>query len=144
MATQRGRGPVTLKVSGPLFDDRTGHLVRKAAEDAVRELVERGEEYLNEQGRPRPGGVFLSVVDAGRKASVGNWRRSLNAVARGLQGRIDDGGIIYGPWLEDGGNRNTRFRGYGLFRKTKQKLDREAPQVLRKVAANLTRKLGGR
>jgi hypothetical protein len=42
---------------------------------------------------------------------------------------IVDGDVVYGPWLEGVGSRNspvTRFAGYHTFRKAGQKLNGEA------------------
>jgi len=41
---------------------------------------------------------------------------------------VTDGGVIYGPWLEGTSSRNqtTRFKGYGTFRKVRDKLNSEA------------------
>ncbi|MEU3161785.1 hypothetical protein ABZ753_30935 [Streptomyces griseoincarnatus] len=52
--------------------------------------------------------------------------------------KIHDQRIIYGPWLEGTGSRNspvTRFPGYFTFRRTKALLDRQAPQIARELLA---------
>lgn len=52
--------------------------------------------------------------------------------------RVDDNGVIYGPWLEGVGSRNktTRFKGYFTFRKVtsriRSKKDYVTDRILRK------------
>lgn len=52
--------------------------------------------------------------------------------------RVDDGGVVYGPWLEGVGSRNatTRFKGYFTFRKVtsriRQKVNYVTENALRK------------
>jgi hypothetical protein len=58
---------------------------------------------------------------------------------------IHDRGIIYGPWLDGSGSRNspvTRFPGYPHWRRTRQYLqETEAPRVLMAREPDLTRLL---
>lgn len=57
--------------------------------------------------------------------------------------RVDDNGVIYGPWLEGVGSRNrtTRFKGYFTFRKVtsriRQKKDYVTERTLRKYTRGL-------
>lgn len=105
--------------------------VRQSGNAIVKELVKLGEQRLALTLRPRPGGVFLSVSQAGRgKASTGHYRRNLHTVVRELHGRIDDGGVIYGPWLERG-RAGTRFRGYASFRRVGQWMQKQLPRIAR-------------
>jgi hypothetical protein len=136
---------VTVEVKGPLFDGRGKRIIDAVMHDTIQTVVERGVERLNEQARPRPGGVFLSVQEAQRgKASTGNYRRNISGDTQGLRGRIDDGNVIYGPWLEGTGSRNakSRFKGYAMFRRTEQWLQKQVPGILRTTAARLVKRLG--
>lgn len=134
-----------VQMRGPLLE-RGPAIVRQGVRGMVQAVIERGEERLNETLRPRPQGVFLSVAEAAPgRASTGHYRRSIHAEMRSdTQGRIDDSGVVYGPWLEGTGSRNqsTRFKGYASFRKTAQWLDREkiailGPQI-RRLVGNLS------
>jgi len=51
-----------------------------------------------------------------------------------LHGVISDSGVVYGPWLEGVGSRNqaTRFKGYAIFRRTRDKLQRLSRDILDK------------
>ena len=139
-------GSVGLVITGPL-SKQPQVVLDRVTRAAVKELVELGEERLNKMLRPRPGGVFLTVAEAGKgQASTGHYRRSLDAKAQMLTGYIYDGDVIYGPWLEGTGRRNktTRFKGYGSFRRTRDWLNKQAPRVLAEHGRRLARKLGGR
>ena len=133
----------TVTVRGPLFS-KGGAPVRRASERAVKDLVEMGDQRLNQVLRRRPGGVFLSVAEAQKgKASTGHYRRNIQSRLRGLIGVITDGGVIYGPWLEgvSSKNRTTRFKGYGSFRKTTTWLQRQARGVLQRRIRQAVREL---
>ena len=123
---------MTVELKGKLFTLK-GAPLRDAGHQTVQTLVEMGEQRLDQVLRPRPAGVFLSVSEAQKgKASTGHYRRNVNGKVNGLNGRISDGGVLYGPWLEGVGSRNetTRFKGYGSFRRTAQELQKMVPQVL--------------
>ena len=127
------------------FVGDTSSKFRGFMEQGVKELVEMGEGRLFERFRPRPRGVFLSFTQAQRgKASTGNYRRNINGVANGLKGRIDDSRVVYGPWLEGTSSRNarTRFKGYRVWRNTRQWLEKQAPDVADRVVDRFIRWTG--
>lgn len=136
---------IQVTLSGPLF--RKGSApVRAAAQNAVRELVELGEQRLDQMLRPRPAGVYLSVSEAQKgKASTGNYRRNIHAVVKDLNGIITDGGVVYGPWLEGTSSRNqtTRFKGYQSFRRTAQYMQKHGKAILEKWAHKAAQEMGG-
>ena len=121
-------------------------MVRQEAQAIVQEVVELGEQRLDQMLRPRPAGVYLSVGEAQKgKASTGNYRRNINGMVRDLSGLITDGGVIYGPWLEGVGSRNasTRFKGYAAFRRTAQWLEQQVPKVIRVRVDRMVARLNG-
>ena len=121
---------VTIKATGPLFDDPE-KVIEDMANAIIRDTLKVGEQRLTRAFRPRPGGVFLSVSEAKKgQSSTGHYRRSLHVVQKNLAGFIDDSGVVYGPWLE-GGRGGTRFRGYGMFRKTSTFLNKQIPKIAR-------------
>jgi hypothetical protein len=112
---------VKVATQGPLFTRAAADKMVKAVNSATRELVQKGEQRLAEQLRPRPAGVYLSVEQAGPgKASTGNYRRNISTEFKNMSAIIYDGNVVYGPWLEGIGSRNatTRFKGYGVYRQT--------------------------
>ena len=49
---------------------------------------------------------------------------------------VHDSGVIYGPWLEGTGSRNspvTRFPGYWTFKQSKEILDAKRRNIARKI-----------
>ena len=125
---------LSFEFKGKIFDLKAKPII-DAVRRSVQTLVEKGEQRLDQMLRPRPEGVYLSVAEAGKgKASTGHYRRSINGKVEGLNGRIDDGKVIYGPWLEGIGSRNatTRFKGYQSFRLTYQELKKVAPEIMQK------------
>jgi len=142
------RPGIDIDISGPLFK-HGGRFAREAMEDAVQELIELGEDRLDRGLRRSPAGLFLSTGEARpKRASVGNYRRRVieGNVVQGLKGRIDDDGVIYGPWLEGTSSRNqtTRFPGYGAFRMTAQWLEKQSDDVLKKNISKAVRRMRGR
>jgi hypothetical protein len=59
------------------------------------------------------------------------WNQ-IRAVPAGAGWEVNDGGVIYGPWLEGEGSRNRArpgFPGYGARRQAAQRLDGEAGAI---------------
>ena len=136
-----------VRVEGPVFSKAAPLEVQRTLRVIIQELVELGEQHLDTMLRPRPGGVFLSVSQAGKgKASRGNYRRNVHGEMKSdTRGIINDSGVIYGPWLEGVGTRNqtTRFKGYASFRRTGQWLDDQKKAVAEVHLAGLAKRLGG-
>ena len=131
---------MTVEMSGPLFKTG-GRITEKVTEGFVQRMVEVGEQRLDIVLRPRDTkpGVYLTAQQGGK--STGNYRRNVSGTVQGVRGRIDDGGVVYGPWLEFGGGR---FKGYAAFRKTKQWLDGEVDKEARDYMKHYVRRLGGK
>jgi hypothetical protein len=138
---------IEVKARGPLFDRSNANLMRKTIERTVRQVVEEGEEHIAGLLRPRPSGVYLSFAEAKKgQASTGNYRRRMNTSTRGLTGKISDGGVEYGPWLEGTSSRNqsTHFKGYHVYRRTVQWLNRvRVAKILNKHMRRATGRLNG-
>lgn len=136
---------VGVEATGPLFDGRAPKMIQDGTKRTIRRLVELGTQRLDAMLRPRPKGVFLSVAEAAPgKASTGNYRRNVNPTFKGMNARIDDGGVVYGPWLESGqGRGGTRFKGYFSFRRVSQWLNKQKPKVLQSVFGKTIKDLNG-
>ncbi|MEC3993997.1 hypothetical protein VSR01_10750 [Actinacidiphila sp. DG2A-62] len=112
---------VQVIATGPLFDGRAARAARAYCDDVRDEIAARGEDLvLAKLGMVlrHPTGYYesqISTEPAGADTSV-----------------VGDGGVVYGPWLEGTGSRNTpitRFAGYGHWRAAKEKLAGEAPEI---------------
>ncbi len=133
---------VSVRLTGPFFRDGARPVVA-SLHDAIQETVLTGEKEAVSMAQPRErGGVFHS--DAYARAHgythTGHYARSIHGRMVGsLHGVIDDTGggygpCVYGPWLEGVSSRNqaTRFKGYAIFRRTKDKLQRMSRDILLK------------
>ena len=140
---------ITVTRKGPIFSPKAPRELQIVGNKVVQNLVELGEEHISQLARPRPSGVFLSVSQAQKgQASKGHYSRSVQGEARGMRGEISLGqpAVIYGAWLEGTSTRNktTRFKGYGIFRKTTTWLQGQVKGVLKQHMSRAMRNLGGR
>src|SRR3972149_8839132 len=102
---------IQITKKGPIFSGFTSRQLNTAMQGAVQELVERGEQRLDKMLNPRPAGVYLSIQQAKKgKYSTGYYASRIHGEAKNLHGIINDGGVIYGPWLEGVSSRNQTTR----------------------------------
>lgn len=112
---------VKVTATGPLFDGRAAAAVQRFTDDARDTIAARGEDLvLAELGMVlrHPTGYYESQIRSERVTADTD--------------RVSDGGVVYGPWLEGTGSRNspvTRFAGYGHWRRVKGQLAHEAPAM---------------
>ena len=127
----------TVTLSGPFFSGAIEPKVGQMLDNALQELVEKGAARLGQL--LQKGGVYLADG-----TSTGHYRQSITGEVRPDHSALNtDGGVVYGPWLEGVGSRNdtTRFKGYHTFRQVGDWLQEQAPAVLEKHAAKLTKDL---
>lgn len=137
---------ITLILTGPMLRGMPATVMLQAIKGTVKEVVDTVAARLDDQFKMRPEGVYLTVEQAGkRKASKGRYRQSIHHQVQGLHGRIDDGKVVYGPWLEGTSSRNqrTRFKGYSVWRRTVQWGQKRVPGILRAHIGRAIRLLGG-
>lgn len=126
--------PVTkldVSLKGPLFvpPGLAERVVRDAVHDTVQDLAERGEQMVKAQLYPGHGLV------------TGNLRRSITSRTDKLTAVVDTD-VIYGPWIESGeSRRQTRFKGYAMFRKSKQAMERMKLRLLSVHIARAVRRI---
>lgn len=118
----------TITKRGPLFDGRAKAYVRAYVDEAEQQLARTaGDDVHNTLHHVlrHPTGYYESHVTVERN-------------------EVNDGGVIYGPWLEGTGSRNrtTRFKGYATFRRVAQKLQGKAVRVVEPQTRRLMRRLG--
>jgi hypothetical protein len=108
-----------VRTSGPFFDGRFGSGIDRMLRDVEEQIAEEGINLV----RSRLGSVL--------KNPSGYYSSRISSDG----GRVHDGGVIYGPWLEGVGSRNqtTRFKGYATFRKTTQELERRSEDIAEDV-----------
>lgn len=109
---------------GALFDGSAPMLLRRYADDVEREVAEYG---LN---------LVHFHLAANLKHPTGYYQSHVQIRYEGGDPNISDGGVVYGPWLEGVGSRNspvTRFKGYRVFRTVGQIVDRDAGRIADRV-----------
>lgn len=120
----------TVRTSGPLFDGRADAAAAVFAQDAEREIAEQG---VNEVARVggssfrNPTGYFVAHLVTERAGAD----------------RVVTDTTVYGPWLEGVSERNqaTRFKGYALYRRAAQALDRTAVGIAERILPSYLRRM---
>jgi len=66
-------------------------------------------------------------LDRVLKHPTGYYRAHIVSDKRGNYQNVNDGGVVYGGWLEGVTSRNraTRFKGYQTFRTVRQSIDKD-------------------
>jgi hypothetical protein len=120
-----------VELSGPLLKGDSSR-AKEAVEEAVKDLVIEGERAVKLDLFPGHGLV------------TGHYRNSIHGeITNSLHGVIDDSKVVYGSWLEGVSSRNdkTRFKGYAMFRKAHDKLERMAGEILQHAVERLVKRL---
>lgn len=111
---------IRVAMRGPLIDGRTAAAMHTYSDEISLRVAEEGEKLIRQRLKTvlqHPTGYYESRISVDRA---------------GDGYRVSDGMVIYGPWLEGTGSRNspvTRFPGYATFRRTKPLVDQRARQI---------------
>lgn len=108
---------VVIVRTGPMFDGRARRQTDLACQDISRRVAVLG------------ASMARATMHTTFKNETPYYRLQNEARPDPPGWMIWDRNVIYGPWLEGIGSRNypvTRFRGYGIYRRTTQQLDRRA------------------
>lgn len=127
----------TVTFSGTFLSSATGSI----AADMQREIIKRG--TAETEKRVRVLGQSLFRYATKTHNVPGKWRSSIHSEFSGTEGIVSTD-IIYGPWLEGVGSRNasTRFKGYFMWRRTAQAMDRSGMlEVARPIVDRAVREL---
>lgn len=114
---------VEVDATGPMFDARGPNATRDYTQAAVDEVAQKGKDQVDR--------TLIQVI----RNPTPIYQTRIQIERAGTDRIINDGGIVYGPWLEGVGSKNktTRFKGYFTFRQTKQWLDKRTPQIIKTV-----------
>lgn len=122
---------VTVETRGGIFSRRMPEIVRRYGERVERNVAEYAEQEVHNQLHRvlrHPTGYYESHIRL-EPSKGGHWE-------------VNDGGMIYGPWLEGTGSRNspvTRFPGYFTFRIVSERVNERAPGIAERVFVERTR-----
>ena len=106
-------------LSGPLWGN-SDTKVKRAIGNTTQDLVERGEAMVKRQLYPGHGLI------------TGTLRRSVTGEMKGPLSGIIFTNIVYGPFIEGISTRQGRFKGYSMFRRTAQALDKMVNPLFKK------------
>ncbi|MEU6397875.1 hypothetical protein ABZ867_12945 [Streptomyces cinnamoneus] len=116
---------VEITVSGPLFDGRAAAAFAEYTDEAREQIAEFAEEHV------------LSLMGMAFRHPTGYYESHvMTERASADVSRVHDSGVVYGPWLEGVGSRNspvTRFPGYFHWRRTKALLVQVAPVMAERL-----------
>jgi hypothetical protein len=124
MARAKGRSLITTEVSGPFFTSFRRHaIISGFLSEAVATVSDMTEAELRAQMHAKfrhPTGYFESRM---LMTPAGEYRR------------VIDDPVIYGAWLEGTSKRNqsTRFKGYKIWKRTRQKMRKLATPIAQKI-----------
>lgn len=109
-------------VKGPIFDGTARSAIDQFTDEAARAVADVGADDLRNSTA-----VF--------KNPTGFYRSHVAFQRQGDGYQVDDGRVIYGPWLEGVSSRNhrTRFRGYSIWRRTTQRLQGKAQGIAERI-----------
>ncbi|KIQ67056.1 hypothetical protein TR51_06640 [Kitasatospora griseola] len=117
---------VMVHTAGPVFNGTASPLVTRYTQAGVQELADWADGEVHRvlgQVLRHPTGYYESRVTVNRVSG--------DSIA------ITDGGVVYGPWLEGISSRNdaTRFKGYGTFRRVKERVEKRADRTFAAIFA---------
>lgn len=121
------------EMHGPILDGRADAMVAVAMPRVEKTIADRGVNLV----RARLGSVLKHPTGYYESHIVTD--RSVGDIA------VTDSGVIYGPWLEGVGSRNstTRFKGYRTFRLAGQELNAQAGDIAEREMQPTIREIGG-
>lgn len=123
----------SVHVSGPFFQPSALLHTRHAVEDVEEDVADRGVQLVKEQ------------LYHGHGVLTGEYRRGIHATEKTQHTEVTDRDPVVGAWLEGVSSLNTRtrFRGYAMFRRGTQRLNREAKRIAEQRVKGLVRRLNG-
>lgn len=124
---------ITVNAKGPIFDGRAPSIMLEFAEDVGKSVAAEGAAAVRTS--------FEGFV----QNPTGKYSRSIGVVRYGGRWVVNDGGMVYGPWLAGVGSRNatSRFKGYPHWRRAAQQLRKRSGAIARGILPRYVRRLKG-
>jgi hypothetical protein len=119
MAGRKGTTRIVVTFSGPFFTPMRGVIMREFLAAAVKRVTELSDIELR------------AAMDRRFKHPTGHFKSQLVTVEVSPFMRQIEDPVVYGNWLEGTSRRNqsTRFKGYRIFRRTRQKMRKIATAI---------------
>lgn len=111
---------IEVDARGVLFDGTFEREIEAGLHDALSDVADDAKQNILQ--------VFGTVL---RTHPTMRLEEGVDAHPVGDDFVVDDGGVIYGPWIEGVGSRNrsTRFKGYATYRRVAQSVQRRATAI---------------
>lgn len=125
---------VEIRLTGPMFERDPAEIVRLYLVEAVQDVADHGANL-----------VVHECARVFRDPTPYYWTRvTTERQHNSPDVIITDQRVIYGPWLEGTSWRNltTRFKGYSVFRRTTNLLDRQAQGIAERTLDRFIRRFG--
>lgn len=123
---------IEVEVSGPIADGTAEAVMADFLEDAKDTVAQQA--YAN----------VMTFLNASIRNPTPYYETQIIVQSAGADRIVHDRGVIYGPWLEGVGSRNspvTRFPGYHSFRRAAQQTESQAGQLLEHTLQPYLRRL---
>lgn len=126
---------IDIRMTGPWFDGRAERAMERACDDALDNVAAYAEERV----------LIGTSANFKTRTPYYETRITTDRVSD-EESLIHDQGVIYGPWLEGVGSRNspvTRFKGYRHWRAAKQAVAARGPQIADASVQHRLPEMGG-
>lgn len=124
---------MTVTAKGPLFAGDTVRMLGEAIREVIRETTYFGEEAVQDQ------------LYSGHGVRTGWFRFHIRGrLMQSRHGAIFAKDYVKGAWLESGANHRygtTRFKGYAMFRRGRDRTDREVQRIGDRIIAGFVRRV---
>jgi hypothetical protein len=121
---------VDVRVSGPVFDGRADAAVRDMCDEAERDIASQA--YAE----------VMTHLNASIREPTPYYETQITVTKTASGRRVHDRGIVYGPWLETGAGRRTRFRGYHSFARAAAAIEAKAPALVQRALRRALSRMG--
>lgn len=119
-------------VSGPIFDGRAIAAVDAFVEDAKRDVAAQA--YSE----------WMTNLNRSIRHPTPYYEKQITVTQRGADQVVNDRGVIYGSWLENGyhGSKPTRFRGYFSAQRAVAALEPKVRGIVENTLAKYIGRMG--
>lgn len=117
MARSSSGDSYSIDLSGPIFTGAIYGQVKTAVRNIEEEL---GDEIVKE---------VRGIDDRTFRNPTGHASSKVSKQRQGQKLTVDRSGLVYGPWLEDGGSRADIFKGYHAFQKARRTVDQKTTEI---------------
>lgn len=128
---------VDCRTEGPLANGEADKAAQEWAQNTTQAIADKGVELLRGFPMDKTGRATGGFRDALKTTRVSpTLVRIPGPTVRG---------VVFAPWLEGTSKRNegNRFKGYGLFRKTRMQLNKLAPDIAQEELEKVLPRMGG-